>query len=149
MFEGEAMSEVAEKLLKETFRNPATECLEWIGSTAKSRPMIKMNGKLVSVRRIVYLGLHPEEDVPERDTIKNACKCLNCIEPKHMYRTSFGKTKPVRHELEDDEDDDLLNGVDVLTKLMTPEYKKTLAEQTVQRAMQMRNPLESAWSAFA
>lgn len=149
-FNHKSFAEIAERLLADTFLNPSTNCLEWVGSLSKGRPMIRINGDLASVRRVVYLGLHPDEDVPDRDTIKNTCKCLRCISPDHMYRASFRRVKPLMlatNGVEDDEDD--LEGPDILTKIMTPEFRKTLAEQTVQRALGLhrKNNLAMAWSA--
>lgn len=148
-FNDMSYSEIAEVLLKETFRNPSTNCLEWVGSVAKGRPMIWINDRLVSARRVVYVGFHPEQDIPDRDQIKTTCKCLRCINPDHLFRASLGRVKPefLRPDVEDDDD---MEGPDVLTKMMTPEFKKSLAEQTVNRAMTMirSNPLAMATMAW-
>src|SRR3990167_2067393 len=62
-------------------------CWIWKGAKAGPYGIIKVGGKLKSVRRLTYELANPH-DPPGENRIESICKDSNCVNPKHLRKSN-------------------------------------------------------------
>ncbi len=150
------MGDIFNKVKQHALRN-TDGCLEWLGALNGKVPIVSVGGRKKSIRRLVWNEIHPEDPAKSNEMVMIRCKCRSCIEPEHYYKVGRAgdprdadakqrKDDESRLPIDIDDEGEDLEGPDILTKWLTPQRIKSLAQIEVSNAMANRHRLDLAWA---
>lgn len=79
------------KIIDRVIKNASEDmdCLVWNRSTCNGHPALRVNGKTMLVRRVLWEELNGE--IPAGKIIRATCGDIRCVNPEHLSMTTYQK----------------------------------------------------------